>query len=128
MTSYVELRTRSFYSFGEGASHVHELLKRACDLKYPALALTDTNLCGALEFAKLARQWVIKPITGGQLTLLDGSRMTLLARDRKGYANLSRLFTEANGANRRAPLLDPLSLKGRGEGLVLITGCADSPL
>ena len=59
MTAYVELRARSFYSFGEGASHVHELLKRACDLGYPALALTDTNLCGALEFAKLARQWRI---------------------------------------------------------------------
>ena len=128
MTGYVELRTRSFYSFGEGASHIHELLKRACDLRYPALALTDTNLCGALEFAKLARQWGIKPITGGQMVLLDGSRVTLLARDRKGHANLSRLFTEANGVDRRAPLLDPMRLADHGEGLVLITGCADSPL
>ena len=55
MTSdYVELHAKSFYSFGVGASHVHELLAQAKEYGYPALALTDTNLCGALEFARLA--------------------------------------------------------------------------
>ena len=49
MTSaYAELRARSFYSFGAGASHVHELLTRAAEYGLPALALTDDNLCGAL--------------------------------------------------------------------------------
>ena len=51
---YVELHAKSFYSFGLGASHVHELLAQAAEHRYPALALTDTNLCGALEFARLA--------------------------------------------------------------------------
>ena len=64
VSPYVELHTHSFYSFGEGASHVHEHLARAAELSYPALALTDTNLCGALEFAREANDLGIKPITG----------------------------------------------------------------
>ena len=93
---YVELHAKSFYSFGVGASHAHELLTQAKHLGYPALALTDTNLCGALEFARLANSLGIRPITGGELTLTDGTRLTLLARTRAGYSNISRLFTTAN--------------------------------
>ena len=52
---YVELHAKSFYSFGVGASHVHELLAQAREYGYPALALTDTNLCGALD-KSLARE------------------------------------------------------------------------
>ena len=100
---YVELHVKSFYSFGEGASHVHELLARAVEYGYPALALTDANLCGALEFARLAGSLGIRPITGGELTLDDGCRLVLLARTREGYANISRLFTLANAADRREP-------------------------
>ena len=87
---YVELHAKSFYSFGEGASHAHELLARAKEHGYSALALTDTNLCGALEFARLANSLGIRPITGGELTLLDGSRLTVLAETRAGYSNISR--------------------------------------
>ena len=80
---YVELHAKSFYSFGTGASHTHELLAQAKAFGYPALALTDTNLCGALDFARLANSLEIRPITGGELTLLDGSRLVLLARTRE---------------------------------------------
>ena len=113
---YVELHVKSFYSFGAGASHVHELLARAGEYGYPALALTDANLCGALEFARLAASLGIKPITGGELTLTDGSRIVLLARDRQGYANISRLFTLANAAGRREPRLDPTHLPEHAGG------------
>ena len=64
---YVELHAKSFYSFGMGASHAHELLAQAKEYGYPALALTDTNLCGALEFARLANSLGMRPITGGEL-------------------------------------------------------------
>ena len=109
-SAYAELHCKSFYSFGQGASHVHELLARAVEYGYPALALTDTNLCGALEFARLANSLGIKPISGCELTLADGSRLTLLARTREGYGNISRLLTLANGHDRREPRLDPAYL------------------
>ena len=127
-TGYVELHAKSFYSFGEGASHAHELLAQAREHGYSALALTDTNLCGALEFARLAGSLDVRPITGGELTLRDGSRLTLLARTRQGYANLSRLFTLANAVDRREPRLDPVHLPAHAEGLVLLTGGRDGPL
>ena len=121
---YAELHCKSFYSFGQGASHVHELLAKASEYGYPALALTDTNLCGALEFARLANSLEIKPISGCELTLTDGSRLTLLARTRQGYGNISRLLTLANGHDRREPRLDPAHLPAHAEGTVLLTGGA----
>ena len=127
-SSYTELHLKSFYSFGMGASHSHELLARAREYGYPSLALTDTNLCGALEFARLANSLDIHPITGGELTLQDGTRLVLLARTREGYGNLSRLFTLANGVDRREPRLDPEHLLHHSEGLVLLTGGRDGPV
>ena len=123
---YVELGVKSFFSFGEGASHAHELLAQAKAYGYGALALTDTNLCGALEFARLANSLGVRPITGGTLTLADGSRVTLLAKTREGYSNIARLFTLANGVDRRAPRLDARHLAGHAEGTVLLTGGRDS--
>lgn len=125
---YAELHCKSFYSFGQGASHVHELLAKASEYGYPALALTDTNLCGALEFARLANSLGIKPISGCELTLTDESRLTLLARTRKGYGNISRLLTLANGHDRREPRLDPAYLPAHTEGTVLLAGGRDSLL
>ena len=125
---YVELHAKSFHSFGMGASHAHELLAQAKEYGYPALALTDTNLCGALEFARLARSLGIRSITGGELTLTDGSRLTLLAATRAGYSNISRLFTNANAADRREPRLDPAHLPHHSDGVILLTGGRDGPL
>ena len=128
VAGYVELHAKSFYSFGEGASHTHELLAQAKEHAYASLALTDTNLCGALEFARLAGSLGIQPITGGELTLDDGSRLVLLAGTRQGYANISRLFTLANAVDRREPRLDPVHLPSHAEGVVLLTGGRDGRL
>ena len=126
--AYVELRAKSFYSFGTGASHVHELLAQAVEYGYGALALTDANLCGALEFARLAGSLGVRPVTGGELTLADGSRVALLARTRQGYANISRLFTLANAHDRRTPRLNPAHLPEHAGGVMLLTGGRGGPL
>ncbi len=128
MGGYVELRAKSFYSFGEGASGVHELLARAVELGQPALALTDSNLCGALEFARLAVSLGVRPITGGELTLTCGSRVALLAENRAGYSNLCRLFSIANSRDRREPRLDPAYLPGHADGVILLTGGRGGPV
>ena len=128
VAGYVELHAKSFYSFGEGASHTHELLAQAKEHAYASMALTDTDLCGALEFARLAGSLGIQPITGGKLTLDDGSRLVLLAGTRQGYANISRLFTLANAVDRREPRLDPAHLPSHAEGVVLLTGGRDGRL
>ena len=127
-SDYAELHCKSFYSFGQGASHVHELLTQAVEYGYPALALTDTNMCGALEFARQAKGMGIKPVSGCELTLTDGSRLTLLARTRAGYGNISRLLTLANRRDRREPRLDPSYLPAHADGVTLLTGGRNGPL
>ena len=55
MSRYVELRAMSWYSFMEGASSTDEMLGRAHELGYDALALVDrNNITGALEFSEAA--------------------------------------------------------------------------
>ena len=67
---YVELHVHSGFSFLDGASHPEELVLRARELGYPALALTDHNgLYGSMEFARVAREVNIQPITGAELSI-----------------------------------------------------------
>jgi len=122
---YAELHCHSYYSFHEGASSIGELLARAKELGYPALALTDhDNLCGAMEFAQAAASLDIQPITGAEVTLKDGSHLTLLAETCQGYNNLCRLITYSYiAAERQDPHLDPKYLPGHAQGLILLTGC-----
>ena len=87
---YIELHSASAFSFLDGASLPEELVGRAAELGYQALAVTDHNgLHGAMEFARAARAAEIVPITGAELTLSDDSHLTLLAETVAGYANLS---------------------------------------
>ena len=128
MSAYVELHCHSNYSFQEGASFLEELLVRAKELGYPALALTDhDNLCGAMEFSRIANSIGLQPITGTEVTLKDGSHLTLLAETRRGYSNLCNLITFSRmgkDGDRLDPRLGPTFLADHAEGLVLLTGCS----
>ena len=123
--SYSELHCHSNYSFQEGASSIGELLVRALALEYPALALTDhDNLCGAMEFARAAKSVGVQPVIGAEVTLADGSHLTLLVETAVGYGNLCQLVTHSRiGGDRRDPKLDPGRLPEHAEGLILLTGC-----
>ncbi len=127
---YVELHLHSCFSFREGASTPLELVLQARNLGYGALALTDhDNLAGAMEFARTAKLWGLKPITGAEVSLRVGAgprphHLTLLAETPQGYANLSRLLTTANLSNPRGrPVIDFKSLAGQCEGLIALSGC-----
>src|SRR3712207_431815 len=88
---YVELHLHTAFSFLDGASLPEEIVGQAADLGYQALAITDHDgLHGAMEFARAARAAGITPITGAELTLTDGSHLTLLAETPAGYAKIGR--------------------------------------
>src|SRR5437762_3307275 len=123
---YVELHCHSAFSFLDGASLPEQLALTAAQLGYPALALTDHNgLYGSMAFAQEAKHLGLQAITGSEVTLLDGSHVTLLAETPEGYANLCRLITEAHlgRVDRRDPRLDFASPERRHEGLVVLSGC-----
>ena len=137
---YVELHCHSGFSFLDGASHPEELVFRARELGYPALALTDHNgLYGSMEFAHAAKRANLQPITGAEVTLREcfpgfeepehGHHVTLLAETPQGYANLCRLLTETHMGSERGDARLPLpSLLELSEGLILLTGCGKSPV
>ena len=129
--TYVELHAHSAYSFLDGASQPEELAVRAAELGYEAFALTDHDgVYGSLEFALLAKELGVRPLTGAEVTLEGGSHVTLLVESTRGYANLCRLLTEAHAGTREKPT-DPTpaalpleSLLEHNEGLVCLSGCA----
>jgi error-prone DNA polymerase len=131
---YVELHAHSAYSFLDGASQPEELAARAAELGYDALALTDHDgLYGSLEFARAAKDFGVRPITGAEVTLDGGAHVTLLVETRQGYANLCRILTAAHAGTRRPGREDreplppsvPLETVAElSEGLVCLSGCA----
>ena len=127
---YAELHCHSYYSFHDGASSLEELVLHAGDLGYQALALTDhDNLCGAMRFAQLCKSFNMHGIIGVELTLRGGFHLTLLSRDRQGYANLCRLVTAAHtSGERNRPELPPELLPEHAAGLIALSGCSRGEL
>jgi len=146
--SYVELHCHSCFSLREGASTPAELLNRARELGYDALALTDHDgLYGAMEFARAAHERGIRPIIGAEVTLVGGYHLTLLVESPRGYANLCRLISHSYGTPHgsgwdtaqppaapgtahstsaridRAPALALDVLAQHTEGLIALSGC-----
>ena len=125
---YVELHCHSNYSFYDGASFIDELLVKAKELSYPALALTDhDNLCGAMEFSHTAKALDIKPIIGVEVTLEDDNHITLLSKNIEGYRNISRLLSHAQMKSESGFLNDE-DLFNNNNGIIALVGCRESYL
>ena len=96
---YAELHCLSNYSFLRGASDPEELVHRACELGYRALALTDEcSVAGVVRAHGAAKGVGLKLIVGSELALSDGLKMVLLAADLHGYEQLCELITRARRA------------------------------
>src|SRR4030042_3410762 len=100
---FVHLHVHSPYSFLDGASSLQRLLQKTAEMGMPAVALTDHNrLTGAIRFYDAARKLGIKPILGAEIDLEGGCHLTLLCKNRSGYASLCRLLTESNLSHKDA--------------------------
>ena len=98
---YAELHCLSCFSFMRGASHPEELAATAAALGYRALAITDEcSLAGVVRAHREIRnrQLPLHLIIGSELRVHDGPTLILLARSRRGYAQLSRLISSARRA------------------------------
>jgi error-prone DNA polymerase len=92
--TYIELHCKTNFSFLEGASHADELVERAVELGYGALAVTDKNsLAGVVRAHVAAKERSFKLIVGAEITLADAPAVVLWATDRQAYGRLSRLIT-----------------------------------
>ena len=113
-----------------------------------AVAMTDHDaLTGAVRFARACRDAGVKPIFGAELSVAragtidrgkpplvrspganaDGlSHVTVIARDKTGYANLCRLITAAHMGNRDRPATTMDAIAERAEGVFVFSGCERS--
>lgn len=99
--AYAELHCRTNFSFLEAASHPDELVARAAELGYSALAVTDINtLAGIVRANTATKDHSIKLIVGSEIRPLDAPPIVVWVKNRAGYANLCRLITVGR---RRAP-------------------------
>jgi error-prone DNA polymerase len=93
LPQYAELHSVSNFSFLRGASHPEELVERASALGYRALALTDEcSLAGAVRAHQAAKEHGLKLILGTEIRV-EGSKLVLLATDRRAYGAISSLIT-----------------------------------
>lgn len=138
LPGYAELHCQSNFSFLQGASHPEELVTRAGELGYAALALTDEcSLAGVVRAHVEAREQKLPLIIGSSFILQAGADvpplgLTLLAQNREGYGNLAELITLGRGraakgqylltpADIEAPAGDNAHLRGMPDCLAILT-------
>lgn len=91
---YAELHCKTNFSFLEGASHPQELVERAAELGYAALAVTDRNtLAGVVRAHAAAKSCSFPLVIGAEIVPVDGPPLVLWVTHRAAYGQLARLIT-----------------------------------
>ena len=97
LPDYAELHCLSNFSFLRGASHASELVNRAVELGYSALALTDEcSLAGVVRAHVAAKEHPDFKLIVGSEFKVDAAvpfKMVVLATNREGYGNLCQFIT-----------------------------------
>ena len=127
---YVELHTRSAFSFLEGGSLPESLAVQAAEYEMPAMALLDRDgLYGAARFYLGASKCAIRAHIGSEVSAAEGFRYALLVKSREGYKNLCRLITRMKLRSKKTEgSVSVEEVKAHAAGLVCLTGGEEGPL
>jgi error-prone DNA polymerase len=139
---FVHLHVASGYSLRHGASHPADLVQRAADHGMDTLALTDRDgVYGAVKFVTACMRAGVRPILGTDLaygvvpakskTPARGGaftdhrlpRVTVLAKDKRGWASVCRLVSATHLAGERGEPITTLDIVAAHiDGLVVLLG------
>jgi error-prone DNA polymerase len=138
---YVELHSRSAFSFLEGASTPEELIAVCANLGMPAMALLDRDgVYGSPRFHLAAKKARLKAHIGAEVTcnvlpsvppcLRGGFRLPLLVASRAGYQNLCRLITKMKlrAGHKAGACASHQDFVEHADGLICLTGGEEGPL
>jgi error-prone DNA polymerase len=135
---YIELHSRSAFSFLEGASLPEELIAACANLGMPGMALLDRDgVYGSPRFHLAAKKAGIKAHIGAEVTCAAFSlrgefRLPLLVASRAGYQNLCRLITKmklrVGRKNEEGARASELDFREYASGLICLTGGEEGPL
>ncbi|MCD6347495.1 MAG: DNA polymerase III subunit alpha, partial [Bacteroidales bacterium] len=143
MSDFIHLHVHTQYSILDGATRIPDLVKRAKELKMPALAITDHgNMFGVKKFYDESKKAGIKPIIGCEVYMAPNGRLDksdkedrhhfhliLLAKNKTGYQNLIKLVSLAyiEGFYYK-PRIDWELLNDNHEGLIACSSCLGGEL
>jgi error-prone DNA polymerase len=100
--AFAELHALSHYSFLRSAAAPEELVCRAEQLGYSAIAITDEcSVGGVVKAYEEAKQRDIKLIIGSEFHIADYGTFVVLAPTREAYAELSQKITEFRGRSKK---------------------------
>ncbi|MGA2357000.1 MAG: PHP domain-containing protein, partial [Terriglobales bacterium] len=131
---YVELHSRSAFSFLEGASIPEELVAVCANFEMPAMAVLDRDgLYGSPRFHLAAKKAKIKAHVGAEITCafpFSESRIPLLVASRTGYQNLCRLITKMKlrVGRKEGACATETDFIEHADGLICLTGGDEGPL
>lgn len=116
MCNFLPLNIKSYYSFLDSTLSIPSIIEAAVERGLKALAITDPNLHGAVEFFTLAKEAGLKPIIGAELRS-GGRRLNAYAANAVGYEHLCQMLS--NDA------VSAETLEAHRDGLIIVP--ADSP-
>lgn len=137
---FVSLHSHTSFSSGDGHGSPAEHVARVKELGMSALALTEHGTVSShVQLEQAALKAGIKPIFGVEAYVAEPGEkrkfhQTILAMNEEGYRNLSRMVTESYKKKEdksgfyHYPTINTEALLNRHgtEGLVILSGCADS--
>jgi error-prone DNA polymerase len=99
LPDYAELHALSNFSFQRGASHAHELIERAAELGYRAIAITDEcSVSGVVRAHEAAKKLEVQLIPGAEFLVRHAAapfRLVVLPHNTEGWGNLCEFITTA---------------------------------
>ncbi|MFN3813476.1 MAG: DNA polymerase III subunit alpha, partial [Aquificaceae bacterium] len=144
MKDFVHLHLHTQYSLLDGAIKIKDLVNRAKEFGYKAVAITDHgNLFGILDFYTSMKEAGIKPLIGMEAYFTTGSRyerkgsgsddnitdrlnhhLILIAKNDTGLKNLMKLSSASYKEGfYYKPRIDYEILSEHCQGLIVITAC-----
>ncbi len=138
MTEFTHLHVHTNFSILDGAANIDVMMKKVADSGMKAIAITDHgNMYGVMHFTQAAKNNGIKPIVGCEVYVSNGSRfdkkgkedrsgyhLILLAKNHKGYQNLSRIVSKGYLEGfYYTPRVDKEILRKYSEGIIASSAC-----
>lgn len=135
--TFIHLRIHTEFSLVDGIVRIKPLVKKLVDYGMPAAAITEqSNLFSLVKFYKAAQGAGIKPIAGADVLIFNDDepaspyRMTLLARNKKGYVTLTELVSQGyqHGQHQGIPMLQKCWIEDNHEGLIALSGAIEGDI
>lgn len=140
MPKFSHLHVHTQYSLLDGAADIKKLIRKAKEDGMPAVAITDHgNMFGVFDFYQAAKSQGILPVIGCEFYLVEDRfqktfgqgkkdkryHQLLLAKNQKGYENLSKLCSLGylEGLYSKYPRIDKQLLNQYKEGLIATSCC-----